>query len=263
MPIELIEDEPANALTPVADAVSTALAEVAQTNNTISDRLVQARELGKQFAGVAFAVATVKGMDEATKARAAIREHRYAIQTLQKSGSKLLGAMQRQFNSRCEEIVGEVEALEEPIDKQIKAEEARKAMERALREKAEAERKQKHMDAIAAINALVQLADGRSAEDIDAIARGLRDTPVGESFEEFHGMAQQAWDATLQRLQAMADDARREAAELAAERERQAAFLKAQEEQKAQAAALAKQAEELRKAREEHEAELAAHAAEL
>jgi hypothetical protein len=257
-PIELADEQAGAAVAAQSqDAVSTALAEVTTTNETITEHVRAARDLAERFKGVAFDVRTVKGMDDACKARAAIREHRYAIDKLKKAGSKLLGSMQRQFNGRADELIGEIEGYEKPIHEQIQAEELRKAAERAEREAAEARRRQGHIDAIAAISRMVAEAAGLDSTALAEKIATAEQIIVDKGYEEFEGQALQARDETIRQLRGMHVAALAEEAELEEARQAKAQLERQRAEQAEREAALAARERELaeREAAQKAEAE--------
>lgn len=138
--VEVLENSTNTALATQTDTVTKALAEVSTSNLRLTELAQVARELHVKFKDVAFDVSTVKGMAEAKSARLQLRqEARFPMQTLKEAGSKMLGQMQRQFNAKADELIGEVAGYEKPIDEQIKAEEDRKAAEKARREQEERE----------------------------------------------------------------------------------------------------------------------------
>lgn len=224
MSIELAES-PGSELAPVADAVSSALAEISAKHTSITERMARARELHEQYKGVAFNVTTTKGMEEARTARKALRdEARYPMQDLKKEGSKLLGVMQRQFNDHVDGLIAQVVEFERPIHEQITAEEDRKETERLERERLEAQRKQSHQDAIAAIQSLVSTAAGMDSAALAERIAAVQAIAVDESWEEYEGQAEQAKDEVLRqltgmRLAVLADEDERR--DLEAQRQRQ------------------------------------------
>lgn len=216
---ELIEAPPA-----VTDQVTTALAEVSRTNATITRHLERARALAAQSKDVAYDVETPKGLEEAKRARAALRdEGRYPIQKLQATGSKMLGTMQRQFNARCAEVVAEIEGYEKPIDDQITAVERRKEAEKAAREQAEREAAAVVQGRIDAIRAYAVIPAGVKAAGIRVAIDNLTAVEVSiEAYGDRAGEAAQAKAQTLARMEelhaaAIAHEAEQE--RIAAERE--------------------------------------------
>lgn len=231
------------------DEVSQALAAITSKNANLTTLATRGRELHQQFKDVAFDVSTTKGMEAAKAARHQIRtEARYPMQELKTEGSKMLGAMQRQFNARAEQLISEVEGYEEPIDAQIKAEEQRKA---DIKAQAEAEEKAR-VDAIsAAIDAVrntpLALVNATAEETAAAITelRAEADDAKEEEFAEFAPLAKRTYVAALEQMESMLaakTEAEAQAAELARQQAAQAEQQRIMDEQ---AAALRKQQEAL------------------
>lgn len=246
---DALQAEAGQSALPVAqkdDLVTSALTEVTTTNNTITTHLQAARELAERFRGVVWDVTTIKGMDEARRARAALRDQgRYPIQKLKTAGSKLLGTMQRQFNQRCDDVIEEIEGYERPIDEIITAEEQRKENERAERAAAEQRRIEGHTEAIRAISAMVAAAAGMDSADIERQIAAAQQIIVDEGYEEFQGQAQQAKDETLRQLQGLLVAAKAEEAELEETRRQQAALAAAQQQLEADRRAQAERERQL------------------
>lgn len=227
------------------DVVSTALAEVSTSNQRLSELAETARALHVKFKDVAFDVATTKGMDEAKKARLQLREDaRFPMQKLKDAGSKLLGQMQRQFNTRADELIAEVAAYEKPIHEQIQAEENRKAVEKEAKEQAAREAFAALQSKIDAIRAFAVLPAGAKAADMAARIAELTALDVSlDTFGSRAGEAAQAKQQTLERLDMMHDHAlegeataarlAEEKAELARQRAEQEAREKAERERAA------------------------------
>lgn len=97
-------------------------------------------DLEQRFSGVAFAVSTTKGMTEAIAARAACRTPRVKVEKVRKDAKAPVLALGRSIDSRAAEITARLVALEDPIDDQIKAEEARKEADRAEKARIDRER---------------------------------------------------------------------------------------------------------------------------
>lgn len=230
----------------VVDEVTLALAEVTTHNVTITQLAEKGRELALRYAGVVADVRTVKGYESIAAIRKELRDEvRYPMQDLKKTGSKILGTMQRQFNARCEELVAEAERHELPFHEMLVAEDQRKATEKREREEAEQRRKDGHTTAIATIAAMVTNAIGLGVEDLQAQLDSAKNIIVDEGYEEFQGQAQQAKDEAVRRLESMvvaavADEMDRQEAEDA--RARQAAFAQQQAAERAAAEAREKAA---------------------
>lgn len=231
-------------------------------------------ELRSRMGSVVYDVTTPAGMVSARKdrrecviLRTALEEKRIAL----KAGILERG---RLIDGEAKRIRSAIEAMEEPIDAQIKKEESRKERERVEREAKEAARITGVQETIAMINGVAPSMVGASSVAIAATLTDMRAYLIGEWAFEFKEIAQAAKDksiATLEQLlagakaqeEAAAAEAKRvaeERAELArlraeqAEREKQAAAQRAKEAAEATAARAKIEAEE-RASREKIEAE--------
>ena len=231
---QVVEQQPPTASLAVFDPIKAGLAEAK-----------------KRYANVAFDLKTTKGNDEARKARKELVSLRTGIEKAYTTWNQPLLERQREARELKEQITKEVEALEKPIDEQIKADEKRRETERLERERIERERVaaiRKRIDAIFALPA--ELAGSDSAGIIAALDVGLPmllgDKPF---FEELQGEAEAAASVVEARLSAMRDS--RLAAEAEAERQR------------LEAERLAAERAELERLRAEAEARAAAERAEI
>ena len=270
--------------------VVTEIAEYSQTAAALSD-------LRHRFLGVAFNVSTTKGMDEAKKARQEVKGYRTALENKRKKIKAPALERCRLIDDEAKTITAALLELEEPIDQQIKAEEARKEAEKAAKAEADRLRIARHQAVIQYLRGIPADVATASPEKIASEIAQLEELDITTSLEEFQGQAQQAKDETLAKLRDMhaaavaheAEQARikaeqeAEAARIAAERaelarlraeaearEREAAAARAEQERKDREA----RAEQERKDREAREAvereqaaklaaERAAHEAEL
>ena len=259
--------------------VVTEIAEYRQTAAALSD-------LRHRFRGVAFKVATTKGMDEAKKARQEVKGYRTALENKRKEIKAPALERCRLIDDEAKTITAALLEIEEPIDQQIKAEEARKEAEKAAKAEAERQRVAAIRTQIDAIKNHAAFAVGKSADAVLKILSGVEGFDIGEDFQEFRPEAEQAKAETLDKIKALheaqvqheAEQARitaerAELARLRAEaeaREREAAAARAEQERKDREA----RAEQERKDREAREAvereqaaklaaERAAHEAEL
>lgn len=96
--------------------------------------------LEKNFKGVLYEVDTPLGMAHAKAARAQIREPRYEVERLRKDAKAPILALGKRLDAEATRITNALLTLENPIDEQIKAEEARIAQEKIDRANAEAAR---------------------------------------------------------------------------------------------------------------------------
>lgn len=242
----------------VAVAPATQIAEYSPIAAALSD-------LRHQYADVVFDVATTAGLDVARKARAAIREYRYALEKKRVEIKAPALAHAKMIDDEAKRLTRDLLELESPIDAVIRAEEQRKEAERAARETAERER-------VAGINRRIDWIRGQPADAIGkpsadllaaiAMVDGLALTDA--LYAEFLPLASAARDATAAKLREMHAAAianESEAVRLQAEREELA---RQKAEQDATAAAdRARLAEEIRIVRERRDAEAAAERARL
>jgi colicin import membrane protein len=152
--------------------VSTSIAEYSATDSALA-------ELRHKYETAVFDVTSGKGMEQAKKARAELRDYRV---TLEKTRVEIKApALERcrQIDSEAKRITAELEALEEPIDAQIKAEENRKAREKEERERQERARQEALQKWFADVRALPLRAVGATADAIRAIIAEAEATDTG------------------------------------------------------------------------------------
>lgn len=113
--------------------MTTAIAEYSKTDAALAD-------LRTKYEAVVFDVTNSKGMDQAKKARAEIREHRVSLEKERVRIKAPALERCRQIDSEAKRITAELESLERPIDGQIKQEEEKKEREKAAKEQAERDR---------------------------------------------------------------------------------------------------------------------------
>lgn len=213
--------------------------------------------LRQKYAGIVFDLTTVKGDKEARAARLELTTLRTSLEKKRKQFKAPALEFGKKIDSEASRVTAEILALEYPIDDQIKADEARRAAEKAERDRIAAERAQGFRNRIAVIRSFVGKCSGIASE---RIAKGIAQVEQVDvspaAFEEFAAEAASAKDETLIAMrQIMAETKAREeeAARVEAQRienERVAA------EQKARADALAAQQAEIdRQARELREAQ--------
>lgn len=142
--------------------MTTSIAEYSATDSALA-------ELRQKYETVVFDVTSGKGMEQAKKARAELRDYRV---TLEKTRVEIKApALERcrQIDTEAKRITAELEALEEPIDAQIKAEENRKAREKEERERQERARQEALQKWFADVRGLPLRAVGATADAIRAI----------------------------------------------------------------------------------------------
>lgn len=235
--------------------MTTTIAEYSKTEAALSD-------LRTRYSDVVFNVTTGKGMDEAKKARAELRDYRVSLEKERVTIKAPALERCRQIDSEAKRITAELSALEDPIDATIKAEEQRKANEKAERERIERER-------VEAVNRRFQdmraIPLGAMNCDADGI-RALIDSSEAIDIESFpddmRAAAQYEKRIVVTALRAALDarlQADEEAAKIAADRAELDRLRAEQEALRAEADRLA-QAERDRVAAAERAAEEAARA---
>ena len=217
-------------------------------------------ELRQKYENAVFEVSTTAGMALAIAARRACREPRIAVEKLRKEIKQPALDRCRLIDSEAKALIDQLEALETRIDAQIKAEEQRKADEKAERERIERERVEALHRRVALIREQPTRYVGKPATEIAAKIAALSGIEIGTDYAELQGDAHAAKAEalkTLQEMHAAALSQEAEAERLRIEREALEAQRKAQEEQ------AAKDRAELAKLRAEAEARQAAAKAEM
>ena len=224
-----------------------------------------------RYSGVVYEVRTTKGMEEARKARAELRGLRTSLEAKRKEIKAPALERCRLIDDEAKRITGELSALEDPIDQQIKSEEDRKAAEKEARDRAERDRIAGIQAAIGKISAYPMQAIGKSSNEISDMITTLRLTPVDETFGEFAAQAVAAKGDALDKL-VQAHDGRlaqeEDAARLKAEREEFARQQAEEARRRAEAEAADRQRREAdeataKAARAEEDACIAAERAEI
>ena len=210
-----------------------------------------------------FDVTTPKGMDEAKKARAEVRSYRVALEKVRKEIKAPALERSRLIDEEAKRITAELQAIEEPIDEQIKAEEQRKEEEKAAKARAEAARLASIAAKISAIRLPVIMAAHQPAALISAELEKVQKLELSEAeFQEFMPDAIEALNEARKDLQA-ALNARllyeAEQARIKADQEAEAARIKAEREELAKLREIeaARQAEQARIEAEARQAEAA------
>lgn len=117
--------------------MTTEIVEYSKTEAALSD-------LSAKYKGVLYDCTTREGLVAATKGRAELRDLRIALEKTRKQIKEPALRRSQLIDTEARRITAELESLEDPIDAQIKKEEARKEFERTraereAKEKAEAE----------------------------------------------------------------------------------------------------------------------------
>lgn len=246
----------------LADQAAEPATKIVEYNETTA----QLAALRQRMQAVVYDVTTTKGLDAAKKDRAELRSLRTGLEAKRKAIKEPALEHCRLIDAEAKRITGEISALEDPIDQQIKAEEARKEAEKLA--KIEAERKR-----VAAIHAKIDAyrravadATGLTSADIALIRNELAATRFDEvwpaQFAEFADEAKAARDSAVIGLADLQDRVARqeaEAAQIEADR-KELAELKRREEEQARREAQARAEREAREraereAREQAEAQ--------
>lgn len=180
-------------------------------------------ELRKRYAGVQFDLTTTSGDKDARQARLELVRLRTALDAKRVEFKAPALAFGKAIDSEASRLRGEILALEEPIDAQIRADESRREQERQRKAEAERQRIAAIRDRIEQIVAVARRAVGKSSADIEAKIKLVVAIAVDESFAELKPEAERAHAETLATLRELLDAAllqESEAARVKAESER-------------------------------------------
>jgi colicin import membrane protein len=218
----------------------------------------------QRYHAVVYDLTTTAGDKAARAARLEIKTTRTTLERLRKEAKAPHIAACNLLDAEAQRITAELLKLEEPIDAQIKADEARREREKAEREQRERERIGEIRARIADIVALPVALVGASSDKIAAAGVELRSMSIeADAFGEFVDEARGARLQVAAKVEQMLDAVRAAEAEqvrLAAERaelQRQREELEARQRADAE-----RQAAEQARVRAEQEAEAARLAAE-
>lgn len=148
-----------------------------------------------------FDVSTTKGMAEAIAHRAAWRDPRIAVEKFRKTAKQPVLTLGKDIDARAAWITEQLLEGETPMHEQIKAEEARKAQERADREAAEFGRVMAMQESVGEI-AMLAMVNGLSSLAIAARIESLRTIDLDPAiYQEMMPQAQAARIAALTKLE--------------------------------------------------------------
>lgn len=190
-----------------------------------------------------FDITTTVGMKVATEQRANFRDLRVSAEKTRQERKAPILQIGRLLDSSYKDLETEITPFEERFDKAIKAEEKRKADEKAERERLARERIEAIRKRISEIRESPVRAIGATAEGIKQLIQTITAIEIDGSFGEFAEEAALAKQESLEKLELALTAAQQQEAE----RER----LKAEREQ------LERKEAEARKLREAEEARLA------
>ena len=172
-------------------------------------------KLKETYGNVVYDVTIPKGLDQAKKARAVIREVRFKVEHIRKAEASRIAAAQKTLNAEAARITEAIKLIENPIDAQITAEEERKEREKqeaAAKEQARIDGIRARLDALRAMGDI----DPRSsAASLRGQAAALQNKVVTtQDFEEFLAEATHIRDTgaaallrEAQRLELVAEEA--------------------------------------------------------
>lgn len=175
-------------------------------------------DLRNRFKGATFDLTTTVGDKAARGARLELVTLRTGLEKKRKEFKTPALEFGRRIDAEAARITGEIEALEKPIDDQIKADEHRRAEEKAEKDRIEAERVAKHNAGIAKIRGYAAAAQGLPSERIAKGVAALEAMAFGPEWEEFAVQAANAQCETIDALKGIL--AKTIAAEEAAEKAR-------------------------------------------
>jgi hypothetical protein len=185
---------------------------------TITSQLVefdradsQVPELQRKYAGVAYAVDTSKGMEDAVLARREIKKVRVDLEHARVAAKQPVLQLGRKIDERATQITAKLAALEDPIDGQIKAQE-RKEAER----KADLERR------IREVSATPAQCIGKNSAQLQEVLESLDTLPLAD-FQEYREQAAKAQFDAQQAVRTLLQQAKQaeELAELQAQQRRE------------------------------------------
>lgn len=177
-------------------AITTKIAEYSVTAAALG-------ELHGKYERVLFPVTTPAGMKDAVAARAELRGLRISLEAKRKEIKGPALERCRLIDAEAKDITAVLTSLEDPINAQIQAEQARKEAEKAERERKEAERKAAIQTKIDTIRGIPLAMTGQPAAEFDAEIAELRAFVPGDEFAEFKDDATAAANAAVVALLGM------------------------------------------------------------
>ncbi|SEF28436.1 hypothetical protein ABL840_26935 [Variovorax sp. NFACC27] len=201
--------------TPTSTEVSTQPTTIAQAALALFSPLENDMQvLATRHRDVVFDMSTPKGFKAAKDARLELRESgRFAIQRLRDKTKDQLNDCKKVIDGEATRLIAIVEPVETFVDEQIKVHEKKLADEKAERERIEAERTQKHLDAIEKIEGYIAKAEGLPIARIEIGLAYVREIDVSEAvFEDFAPRAAAQKEATIRALEKKITEARERAA---------------------------------------------------
>lgn len=158
--------------------------------------------LRADLAGKVYDLTTTKGNEEARGDRLRCVTLRTTLEKKRKELKAPAIEFGKKIDDEARRLTAAIEAIEQPIDNAIKADEARRESERIAKEKAERERKDKLAQGVRTILNYITLAQapGMTAERIAKGLAALNGMRFGDDWQEYR---QQAEDARLEAVTAL------------------------------------------------------------
>lgn len=153
-------------------------------------------DLRALYTGMVYPCDTPEGLKEATAARRAIREPRFATEEVRKEAKAPILALGRQLDAKAKYITEELQKLEGPIDAQIKI--AEKRQEDAIQ--AENFRQIRIKERINKIALMPSQQAGQTSQQLSGQIADLQAHDLTEWAQEFIVDAEKAREQTLQAL---------------------------------------------------------------
>lgn len=162
------------------------------------------KAMAEKYRDVVYDVTTTKGMNEAKAARAELRDDGRRLLTRTAAKVKAdVNELKQVMGDEVDRLVAIVKPVEDAIDAQIKAEEQRKADEKAERDRIEAERVAAHRANIEQLRGYASSAEGQPLQTIKGAIEKLAEMTFGEEWEEFAQQAQAERDNTVSSLRSL------------------------------------------------------------
>jgi len=219
---EVVDAAPAN-VPALATLRTHALAELSTVERGIA-------KLKAEYGGTDYDITTPFGYRLATTRRHAIRLVRYQVPKVVKATRAELNEIRDAVATEGERIVSVLQAIEDPHDKAIEAEDNRKAAEKAERERIEAERRARLQAGVDKIRGALARCNepGMTAERILVGVGMLQRMAIGPEWEDYQTIAKDALAETIEAMlkahaAALEREAQAEAARVAVEAARVAA----------------------------------------
>lgn len=161
-------------------------------------------EIEARHKNVVYDLTTTKGNEAARKARAELVDARTSADKTYTAWNQPILAKQEKARERRDGFKERVKALEDPLDKLIKADELRRATEKKARDDAEAARVKGIRDRIASIYAQPAACAGQPSAEIELSIAGVEVLMTDKAFyQELQDEAEAAAEVVLTKLRSM------------------------------------------------------------